>query len=160
MSIRIYCDGACSGNPGLSGAGVSVYVDNKKPKVFFGRFREEGTNNIAELEAFIFALDIAKKINRKDIEIYCDSMYVINSITKWADGWKKKGWKRSGKGGIKNLELIKEAHRKYLDIIDNLSILHVKGHTGVQGNELADRMAILAITKRNKKFKEFKYKSL
>ena len=57
--LKIYCDGACSGNPGNAGSGIAVYFDDKNPVLLYGDFVENGTNNIAELNALYKALQIA-----------------------------------------------------------------------------------------------------
>ena len=71
----------------------------------------------------------------------------------------KKGWKKKA-GEIKNLELIKLSHTLYEKIKDKVEIKHVKGHAGVEGNELADRMANIAITNQEKDYKAYEYKSI
>ncbi len=91
----------------------------------------------------------------KSVAIFCDSKYSIQCITQWAVGWKKKGWKKSG-GEIKNLELIKEMFALHQSIKDEVQVLHVNGHVGVEGNELADRMSILAIESRNVDFTRYR----
>jgi len=141
---KIYCDGACKGNPGYSGSGIIIYKDNKIIRMA-GAFEESGTNNTAELKALIHSLKIAERINEKCI-IKTDSSYSRNSIIEWAYSWKKKGWKK--KGGIKNLDLIKEAHTLYDLLKENVVIEHVKGHAGIEGNEEADKMANYAVENR------------
>jgi len=68
--------------------------------------------------------------------------------------WQKKGWKKAG-GEIKNLELIKAMFALYQSLKEKLQVLHVNGHVGVEGNELADRMSILAIESRNSDFTRY-----
>jgi len=138
---EIYCDGACRGNPGLAGSGIYVLHEGKET-FMAGGYEESGTNNTAELKAFIHSLKIAERIGAPCV-IKADSKYVINSITDWAYTWKKNSWKK--KGGIKNLELIQEAHELYDLLKENLSVEYVKGHAGIDGNEFADQMANYAI---------------
>ena len=158
--IRIYCDGACSGNPGNAGSGLAIYSNKKNPVLLYGAFEEDGTNNIAELNALYQALIIARQSNSKNIiSIYSDSKYSIDCITLWAYGWKAKGWTKKG-GEIKNLELIKEAHQLYERLKDKIEIKHVKGHSGVEGNELADRMAVHTIKAKNKEFSFYSYNKI
>ena len=155
--ITIYCDGACSGNPGKAGSGLAIYSNKKKPVLLYGAYEEEGTNNIAELNALYQALLIARQSNSKNIiTIYSDSKYSIDCIATWAYGWKAKGWTKKG-GEIKNLELIKEAHNLYEKLKNKIEIHHVKGHSGVEGNELADRMAVHTIKAKNKDFAFYSY---
>ena len=155
--IRIYCDGACSGNPGKAGSGVAVYSNEKNPVLLHGDFVENGTNNIAELNALYQALLISKQTSSKNIiTIYSDSKYSIDCIKTWAYGWKAKGWTKKG-GEIKNLELIKKTHELYEKIKDLIEIKHVKGHAGIEGNELADRMAVTAIKEKTTNYSIYSY---
>jgi len=159
-TLKIYCDGACSGNPGNAGSGLALYEGKELPTLIYGAYEELGTNNTAELNALYKALKIALSVNCENIiEIYSDSKYSIDCIANWAYGWKKKGWKKKG-GEIKNLELIKKAHALFEDLKDKISILHVKAHTGVEGNELADRMALHVIISKNIKYKKYHYKDV
>ena len=158
-TLSIYCDGACLNNPGKSGSGLSIYVDNNKPILMYGNYKELGTNNTAELNAFYKALLIASESEAKNITIFSDSQYSIDCVTKWAYGWKSKSWTKKG-GEIKNLDIIKISHELY-DIIKNkITVKHVKGHSGIEGNELADRMAMMAITSMNSAYMEYNYKDI
>jgi ribonuclease HI len=158
--IRIYCDGACSGNPGEAGSGLAIYSNKKNPVLLHGAYEKDGTNNIAELNALYQALIIARQSNSQNIiTIYSDSKYSIDCITTWAYGWKAKGWTKKG-GEIKNLELIKEAHQLYERLKNKIEIHHVKGHSGVEGNELADRMAVYTIKAKNKDFAFYSYNKI
>ena len=158
--IRIYCDGACSGNPGNAGSGLAIYSNKKNPVLLYGAFEEEGTNNIAELNALHQALVIARQTSSDNIiSIFSDSKYAIDCITTWAYSWKKNGWSKKG-GEIKNLELIIEAHTLYEKLKTKIEINHVKGHAGVEGNELADRMAVYTIKAKNKNFEFYSYNKI
>lgn len=155
--IRIYCDGACSGNPGFAGSGLAIYSNTRNPVLLHGDFVEVGTNNIAELNALYQALVIAKQTSSENIiTIFSDSKYSIDCITTWAYGWKAKGWTKKG-GEIKNLELIKKIHDLYERIKDLIEIKHVKGHSGIEGNELADRMAVTAIKEKTSNYEIYSY---
>ena len=158
--IKIYCDGAWSGNPGKAGSGLAIYSNKKKPVLLYGAYEEEGTNNIAELNALHQALLIARQTNSENIiSIYSDSKYAIDCITTWAYSWKRNGWSKKG-GEIKNLELIIEAHTLYEKLKTKIEINHVKGHAGVEGNELADRMAVYTIKAKNKDFAFYSYNKI
>ena len=157
--LIIYCDGACSGNPGKSGSGLAVYFNNDKPLLLYGQYVSHGTNNTAELNALNKALKIVNDSNVVDALIFCDSKYSIDCITKWAFNWKKASWTKKG-GNIKNLELIKKTHNLYLDICKKVKIRHVKAHNLTQGNELADRMARISIIKQNMEYKEYSYNNI
>ena len=80
----------------------------------------------------------------KSVVIFCDSKYSIQCVTRWAADWERKGWTKKG-GVIRNLDLIKEMFALYQSIEDKVQVLHVNGHVGIEGNELADRMSILAM---------------
>jgi ribonuclease HI len=155
-SLRIYCDGACYGNPGRAGSGLAIYRGEDLPALLYGGYQSQGTNNTAELEALYKALTIVKEEGEQRSIIYSDSSYSIDCITKWAYGWKKSGWKKKG-GAIKNLAIIQEAHALYEVLKVRLEIKHVKGHAGVEGNELADRMARYAITQKEQGYAIYAY---
>jgi len=156
-NLKIYCDGACSGNPGNAGSGLALYEGKELPTLIYGDYEELGTNNTAELNALYKALEIASNVNCENtIEICSDSKYSIECITNWAYGWKAKGWKKKG-GEIKNLELIKQTHALFEKLKLKISIVHVKGHAGLEGNELADRMAVYAILSKSKEYKKYSY---
>lgn len=158
--VKIFTDGACKPNPGRAGSGIAVYHNNIASELWYGLYNPSGTNNVAELNALHQGLIMAKYELSKDnsVVIFCDSQYTINCITLWARNWQKKGWKKSDGGEIKNLELIKNLHTLYQALSGDLQILHVNGHAGVEGNELADRMSMLAIESRNHDFNLFQEK--
>jgi ribonuclease HI len=159
--IDIYCDGACSPNPGKSGTGVAVYHSGEIHSLWYGAFDANGTNNTAELIGMLQAFKLAKayiKANAsapKSIQVLSDSKYSIDSITKWATGWKNKGWKKANGEAIKNPELVKTCYSIYQEIKKKISITHVKGHANIEGNELADRMAVLARTTHEVNFLQY-----
>ncbi len=144
--VDIYCDGACSPNPGKSGTGIAIYEQQQIKQLWFGRHLTHGTNNTAELTGLLEAMILAKDYIAQDktVQILCDSKYSIDCVTKWANGWKNKGWTRGRNEEIKNLEIIKQCYALYGELKENLTIAHVKAHANIEGNELADRMAVLA----------------
>jgi len=144
--IQIYCDGACSPNPGKSGTGLALYQQGKVTSLYYGLYQPNGTNNTAELNGLLYSFKLAKKYlpNVEQVQILSDSKYSIDCITKWAKGWQAKGWTRGKGEEIKNLALIKECFSLYQEIKKQLIISHVKGHANIEGNELSDRMAVLA----------------
>ncbi|MCO7224953.1 ribonuclease H family protein [Pleionea sp. CnH1-48] len=153
---KIFTDGGCDPNPGNAGSGIAIYRDNVLDELWYGLYNPRGTNNTAELNALHQAMLIAQKEIKKDssVVIFCDSKYSIQCITQWAAGWEKKGWKKSG-GEIKNLALIQTMYALYQEVKDEIKIHHVNGHVGIEGNELADRMSILAIEKKDKRFHRY-----
>ncbi len=158
-TLRIYCDGACSGNPGPSGSGLAIYETDAKPLLLYGEADKRGTNNTAELKALIHALEYAQTSPSPKVTIFSDSKYSIECVATWAYGWKAKGWTKKG-GEIKNLELVQHAHALYEALKTKVTLKHVKGHAGIEGNELADRMALMAITKGNSHFETYPYKTI
>lgn len=128
--IKIYTDGASSGNPGPAGIGVLFIFGDKQREI--SRYIGQGTNNIAELTAIKVALEELKR-NDLPVRIFSDSNYSIGLLTK---GWKAKA----------NQELIadiKELMRGFKD----LGFIKVKGHAGIRENEIADHLATSAIKK-------------
>ncbi|CED71398.1 ribonuclease H [Aliivibrio wodanis] len=146
FDIKIFTDGASVPNPGEAGAGIAIYENNKISELWYGIYQAVGTNNTAELNGLHQAFILAKEKMAKghSVAIYCDSTYAIQSITQWAEGWSKKGWTKAG-GEIKNLDIIKPMYALYQEIASKVEIYHVNGHVGIEGNELADRMSIVAI---------------
>ena len=155
-TLKLFTDGGCEPNPGEAGSGLVVYRNNQLAELWYGLYNPMGTNNTAELNALHQALLLAEaELHQgQSVAIFCDSQYAIQCITQWAVGWEKKGWKKSG-GEIKNLELIQTMYVLYQRLQNQLVILHVNGHVGVEGNELADRMSIYAMKTKQRDFLRF-----
>ena len=136
MKLKVYTDGACSGNPG-KGGWAAIISDGKSLTSISGS-ENKTTNNRMELLAPIMAL---KKIkNKSEIIIYTDSRYVKDGITEWIKKWKLNNWKNSNKKPVKNKDLwIK---------LDNCCQKHdvswkwVKAHAGNKFNNLVDELAV------------------
>ena len=154
--VQIYCDGACDPNPGHAGSGIVVYRDGQLMELWYGMYNPHGTNNTAELNALHRALLMSESsiAAGHSTQILCDSSYAINCVSKWADGWKARGWRKSG-GEIKNLGIIQDAHAVYTRIAAEIQLTHVSAHVGTEGNELADRMAMYAVTQRAKELCQY-----
>ena len=157
FDIKIYTDGACEPNPGEAGTGLAVYLNNELTELWYGLYQQVGTNNTAELHGLKQAFILAKEKLKAglSVAIYCDSKYSIDCITKWASGWEKKGWTKSG-GEIKNLDIIKPAYSLYQELVSKITIYHVNGHVGIEGNELADRMSIIAISSKEQDLTQYR----
>jgi len=149
VDTKIFTDGGCEPNPGKAGSGIAVYHNDVVSELWYGLFNPVGTNNTAELNALHQALMMARDIiaKGKSVAIFCDSKYSIQSVIQWAVSWEKNGWKKKT-GEIKNLLLIQEMFALHQAIKKDVQVLHVNGHVGVEGNELADRMSIMAIESR------------
>ena len=139
--IKIYTDGACSGNPGKGGWGAVLIYSNKDEEKYLSGADKLTTNNKMELTATIESLKLIKKPN--EIEIYTDSQYVKNGISLWIINWKNNGWKTANKKPVANKELWIE-----LDEIvqfHNVTWFWVRGHSGNHYNEIADQLAVKAM---------------
>lgn len=126
-----YTDGSCSPNPGPGGFAV---IEGDKP-VALGSDKMS-TNIRMEGRALISAIKYSKG---EPCEIWTDSEFWINVVTKWAPGWKAKGWKKSTKGEIQNLDIVQELYE--LHESSKAKLVWVKAHVGHDGNELADEWA-------------------
>jgi len=157
FDVSIYCDGACEPNPGNAGSGIVVYRAGELAQLWFGLYNPMGTNNTAELNALYHALRMAEAEIKtgNTVEVCSDSAYSINCIRSWAPNWEKKGWKKPG-GEIKNLEIIQDCYAIYRRIKKALNLTHVAAHVGTEGNELADRMAMLGAQRKEKKLRLYR----
>lgn len=135
----MYTDGACRGNPGPGGWGVILsYQDEEKT---LNGFEPDTTNNRMELTAAIEGLRALKRAC--DVDLKTDSKYVMQGINDWMSNWKSNGWKTAAKKPVKNADLW-----KLLDVQvkkHRIKWHWVKGHAGIEGNEMADQQANLAI---------------
>ncbi len=141
-SLVIFTDGSSLGNPGPGGYGSVIVYQKMDEVIELGGNKIRTTNNEMELAAVIAALS-QSSFNTADVEIFTDSSYVINGITKWIHGWEKNGWKTLAKEEVANksswqtlIALVRErqAHSK-------VSWNYVPGHVGVIGNERCDEIA-------------------
>lgn len=133
--ITAYTDGACSGNPGPGGWGAILEYNGHRRELNGGE--RDTTNNRMELMAAISALQALKEPCQ--VDLYTDSVYVRDGISKWIEGWKRNGWKTAAKAPVKNAELWQEldAARKNHKVTWHW----VKGHAGHPENERADELA-------------------
>jgi ribonuclease HI len=154
FNVSIYCDGACEPNPGNAGSGIVLYRAGELAELWFGLYNPMGTNNTAELNALYHALRMAEAEIKtgNSVELCSDSAYSLNCILSWAPNWEKKGWKKPG-GEIKNLEIIQACYTIYRRIEEELTLTHVAAHVGTEGNELADRMAMLGTQRKEKELR-------
>ena len=136
MSIKVYTDGACKGNPGPGGWGVYIQSNEDEKELYGGN--PETTNNQMEMQAALEALKHLKDENEV-IELYTDSNYLRQGITEWIHKWKKNNWKTAAKKPVANRDLWIEIS----DLNEKMSVEWnwVKGHAGDPGNERADELA-------------------
>ena len=133
--VEIFTDGACKGNPGPGGWGAILRSNGKERELSGGE--SPTTNNRMELMAAIEALNALKKPCH--VQLYTDSNYVRDGITRWIHGWRRNGWKTADKKPVKNAEL----WQALLDASapHRIDWHWVKGHAGHPENERADALA-------------------
>jgi ribonuclease HI len=135
VTIEIYTDGACKGNPGPGGWGVLLRYQGQDKTLYGGEAHT--TNNRMELMAAIKGLEALKRPS--SVDLYTDSQYLRQGMMDWISGWKKNGWRNSKKEPVKNIDL--------WQMLDKLASQHhikwhwVKGHSGHVENECADALA-------------------
>ena len=134
--VRIFTDGACSGNPGIGGWGVVIIIDKKEP-IFLKGGERHTTNNRMELMAAIQSILFFDEKN--ELEIFTDSKYLKDGIESWIYKWKQNGWKTSNKKAVKNKDLWIELDRVISN--HNINWNWVKGHANNEFNEKADYLA-------------------
>ncbi len=144
MTIVAAADGSALGNPGP--AGWAWYVDDSCWRA--GGW-PHGTNNQGELMAVLDLFRCTEHVRNEHLRILCDSQYVINCITKWMAGWKRKGWRKADGKPVLNVELLKDIDAAIVG--RDYSFEWVKGHAGHDLNEAADvraRAAAIAFQSR------------
>lgn len=135
--VEIFTDGACSGNPGPGGWGAILRCDGREKELSGGEAHT--TNNRMELSGVINALSALKYPCK--VRLTTDSKYVVDGITKgWAQGWKKRGWKKSDGKPALNPDL----WGQLLDllVVHDVEFCWIKGHAGHEENERCDRLAV------------------
>ncbi len=137
MKLKIYTDGACSGNPG-KGGWAAIILDGELNKTSISGSENQTTNNRMELMAPIMAL---KRIKTKsEITIYTDSKYVKDGITDWIKKWKLNNWKGSNKKTVKNKDLWIKLENSCLK--HKVNWKWIKAHAGNKYNDLVDKLAV------------------
>lgn len=132
-------DGSALSNPGP--AGWAWYIDDENWQA--GGW-PSGTNNMGELQAVLSLLRATASASDEELRVLCDSQYVINSLTKWLPGWKRKGWKKADGQPVLNQDLLKALDAELVG--REVSFEWVKGHAGHELNEAADERARAAAT--------------
>lgn len=137
--VELFTDGACRGNPGPGGWGVVLRYGEVERELY--GYQAQTTNNQMELMAAIQGLEALKQPCQ--VCLTTDSKYVLQGLTEWLAGWKKKGWKNASGQAVKNIELwqrLEAASKPH-----KMSYQWVRGHTGHAENERADALANRAI---------------
>lgn len=134
-NVAIYTDGACKGNPGPGGWGVLLKMGRHEKELSGGE--DDTTNNRMELTAAIKGLSAL--IEPCSVDLYSDSKYVLDGITKWVEGWQRNGWRTASKKPVRNADLWHEL----IDVAAKHEVeWHwVKGHSGHPENERVDQLA-------------------
>lgn len=145
MKVEIFCDGACSGNPGVGGWGAVLRYGDKEKEL--SGADGETTNNRMELTAVIEALSSLKR--PCSVVLTSDSQYVVKGMTEWINGWVKKGWVNSKKEPVLNRDLWERLLA--LSKIHRIEWVWVRGHNGHPENERCDELARKAIEKFRKR---------
>ena len=133
--VEIYTDGACRGNPGPGGWAALLRMGDKERELSGGE--PLTTNNRMELMAAIKGLEALKRPCR--VQLFTDSNYVRDGITKWIHAWQRNGWRTADKKPVKNEDLwrrLDEARGRH-----DVDWRWVKGHAGHELNERADELA-------------------
>jgi ribonuclease HI len=137
--IRIYTDGACSGNPGPGGWAAILLFDSSRQEI--SGYEADTTNNRMELVAVHESLKLAISLGYKKIDVYTDSAYVVNAKNKgWLRKWQENGWQNKDHEPVKNKEVWKplsEMLNKYRDV----NFIKVKGHSDNEHNNRCDLLA-------------------
>ena len=137
--VEVFCDGACSGNPGPGGYGAILRCGGHTKELSGGA--KETTNNRMEMTAAIEAL---RQLTRPcQVMITTDSQYLVKGMTEWIDGWQRKGWRNSKKEPVVNKDLWEQLLA--LTSTHSVQWKWVKGHAGHAENERCDQLAREAI---------------
>jgi ribonuclease HI len=144
MKVEIFCDGACSGNPGAGGFGCILRCGDKEKEL--SGAEPLTTNNRMELMGAITALESLKR--PCEVTLTTDSQYLAKGMTEWISGWVKRDWKNSKKEPVLNRDLwemlaLSKTHR--------ISWNWVRGHNGHAENERCDELARAAIEELKKR---------
>ena len=140
-SVEIFTDGACKGNPGPGGWGALLRMGRHEKEM--SGSEPDTTNNRMEMMAVIRALNALTR--PCSVDLYSDSRYVIDGMTRWIEGWQKKGWKNASKKPVRNADL-------WHDLIEaaaphQINWHWVRGHNGHPENERVDKLASAAAEK-------------
>ncbi len=137
--VEIFTDGACSGNPGPGGWGAVLRYGTREKELSGGE--APTTNNRMELFAAIAGLEALKRPCR--VQLYTDSLYLRDGVTRWLPAWKARGWRTADKKPVKNVDLWQRLEQAAAP--HQIEWHWVRGHSGHPENERADALARAAI---------------
>ncbi|MCC9599280.1 ribonuclease HI [Stieleria sp. JC731] len=141
--VKLFTDGACSGNPGPGGWAFILRCEKTGKELERAAGTPTATNNQMELQAVIEGLKALKE--PCEVILYADSNYVLQGMKSWMAGWKSRGWKRKDGSKlvpVKNVELWQQLDQ--LMQTHTIQFEHVKGHSGHIENERCDQLAVEA----------------
>jgi ribonuclease HI len=133
--VNIFCDGACSGNPGVGGFGCILRSGSHEKEI--SGAEGDTTNNRMEMTAAIIALESLKRPCR--VILTTDSQYLVKGMTEWLPGWIRKSWVNSKKEPVLNRDLWERLLA--LSKIHRIEWVWVRGHAGHLENERCDKLA-------------------
>lgn len=139
MKVEIFCDGACSGNPGVGGYGAILRSGSNEKEI--SGADAATTNNRMEMTAAISALELLKR--PCEVVLVTDSQYLVKGMTEWIQGWVRKGWVNSKKEAVLNRDLWERLLA--LSSIHRVTWAWIRGHNGHPENERCDELARKAI---------------
>jgi ribonuclease HI len=145
MKVEIFCDGACSGNPGVGGFGCILRCGAKEKEL--SGAEQLTTNNRMELTGAIVALESLKR--PCEVTLTTDSQYLVKGMTEWINGWIRRDWKNSKKEPVLNRDLwerLLELGKRH-----RITWVWVQGHNGHVENERCDALARAAIEEQKKR---------
>ena len=144
-TIIIYTDGGCRGNPGLGAWGA--ILKTSKYRLEIGESFEYTTNNKMELSAALFAIKKVKSTS--NIELYSDSTYLVQGMTKWINNWAKNGWVKSDKKEVENKDIWQSLYKESQK--HTIKFQWVKAHNGNKENEKVDEIVNILMDEHSSK---------
>jgi ribonuclease HI len=152
VKLAVYCDGCClnNGRPGaMAGFGVAVYDADRNVTHRAAKrigMSEPQTNQRAELRALLYTLTYISDKDVESVDIYTDSRYGIDCLTKWYKGWESAGWRKSDGKPVLHVDIIRPCVEYLKAFGSAVRLHHVEAHTGRSdahslGNALADTLA-------------------
>ena len=145
-AVALYSDGACRGNPGPGAWGIMA--QNARGEVLFedAGLEEMTTNNRMELKGAIEVLKRCRAYQKAPVKLFSDSKYVVDGMSRWIAGWKRRNWRKADGKVPENIDLWKELDLEASRYM-GLEFLWVKGHSNHPQNDHCDLLANQALDK-------------